>query len=99
MAGTRAGITWVGSRLAGRLSDAPDVLRKWSWSGLISQAGLALGLSVLVAKEFPAFGTPFRALAIATVAINEMVGPVLFKLALDRTGESSRVRAPSFPAV
>jgi hypothetical protein len=52
-----------------------------------------------VAKEFPGLGSGFRALAIATVAVNELVGPVLFKLALDRTGETSRVRPPSFPSM
>ncbi len=29
-------------------------------------------------------------MAVATVALNEMVGPVLFKSALDRTGETAR---------
>jgi Kef-type K+ transport system membrane component KefB len=99
LAGSRALITWVAARLAGRLADDPPVLRRWGWSGLVSQAGLALGLSVIVAREFPSIGTPFRALAIATVAVNEMVGPVLFKLALDRTGETSRVRPTSFPSM
>ena len=99
LAGSRAVVTWGGARLAGRLAADPLVLKRWSWSGLVSQAGLALGLSVLVAREFPSIGTGFRALAIATVAINEMIGPVLFKLALDRAGETSRVRAPSFPSM
>ncbi len=98
MAAARMSITWAGGRIAGRLAGDPPTLRAWSWSGLVSQAGLALGLAVLVAREFPTFGPSFRALAVATIAINEMVGPVLFKLALDRTGETSRVPAPSFPA-
>jgi len=33
------------------------------------------------------------------VAINQIVGPVIFKLALDRSGETSRIRAPSFPSM
>jgi Kef-type K+ transport system membrane component KefB len=99
LAGSRALITWVAARVAGRLAGDSPMLRRWGWSGLVSQAGLALGLSVIVAREFPSIGTPFRALAIATVAVNEMVGPVLFKLALDRTGETSRVRPPSFPSM
>jgi Kef-type K+ transport system membrane component KefB len=99
LAGTRALITWVGAPISGKLADDPPVLRRWAWSGLVSQAGLALGLSGIVAREFPSIGTGFRALAIATVAINEMVGPVLFKFALDRTGETSPVQAPSFPSM
>jgi hypothetical protein len=75
------------------------VLRRWGASGLVSQAGLTLGLTVVIAREFPSIGTPFRALAIATVALNEMIGPVLFKLALDRSGETSRQPAVSFPSM
>jgi Kef-type K+ transport system membrane component KefB len=99
LAGSRAAVTWGASRLASRLANDPPSLRSWGWSGLVSQAGLTLGLSMVIAREFPAIGTPFRALAIATVAVNELVGPVLFKLALDRTGETSRVHAPSFPSM
>jgi Kef-type K+ transport system membrane component KefB len=99
MAGSRAMVTFTASRVSGRLANDSPVLRRWSWTGLVSQAGLALGLAVLVSKEFPSIGTPFRALAIATVAINEMVGPVLFKLALDRSGETSRAVTPSFSSL
>ena len=28
-----------------------------------------------------------------------MIGPVLFKFALDRTGETSQIQAPSFPSM
>jgi Kef-type K+ transport system membrane component KefB len=99
MAGSRTLITYGASRLSCRLANDPPGLRRWAWSGLVSQAGLALGLSVVVAREFPSFGPAFRSLAIATVAVNEMVGPVLFKLALDRTGETSRAAAPSLSSI
>jgi hypothetical protein len=99
LAGSRAFITWAGALVAGRMARDPAVLRRWSWSGLVSQAGLALGLSVIIAREFPSVGPSFRALAIATVAVNEMLGPILFKFALDRTGETSPVQAPSFPSM
>ena len=42
------------------------------------------------AHLFPSFGASFRSLAIATVALNEMIGPILFKTALDTAGESSK---------
>jgi|HubBroStandDraft_1064217.scaffolds.fasta_scaffold47778_1 Kef-type K+ transport system membrane component KefB len=99
LAGARSLVTWGGSLLAGRLAKDPPTLRRWSWSGLVSQAGLALGLSTIVAHEFPSIGTPFRALAVATVAVNEMVGPVLFKLALDRAGETQRREAVSLASI
>jgi Kef-type K+ transport system membrane component KefB len=88
LAATRALATWYAHRLATRLSDDPPVVRRWGWSGLISQAGLTLGLSVIIARAFPTFGEGFRSLAIATIAINELIGPVLFKLGIDRAGEN-----------
>jgi Kef-type K+ transport system membrane component KefB len=99
LAGGRAVATWLASRVAARAAGDPPVVRRWGWSGLISQAGLTLGLSVLVERAFPSFGTGFRSLAIATVALNEMVGPVLFKLALDRCGETSSGPRPSLESL
>ncbi|MGA7122428.1 MAG: cation:proton antiporter [Polyangiaceae bacterium] len=99
LAGTRALVTWAGSYASARIADDPVALRRWGWSGLVSQAGLTLGLSLSVAREFPSIGAPFRALVVATVAINEIVGPVLFKIGLDRTGETSNVAPPSFPSM
>jgi Kef-type K+ transport system membrane component KefB len=88
--GVRAATAWVGARLSGRLAGDPPGLRAWGWAGLVSQAGLALGIASKMQAQFPAFGAQFGALAVAAVALNEMVGPVLFKLALDRSGETGR---------
>jgi Kef-type K+ transport system membrane component KefB len=98
-AGGRALTTWGAARVASRIANDEPLLRRWGASGLISQAGLTLGLSIVVAREFPSIGAPFRALTIATVAVNEMLGPILFKLALDRAGETSRQPAVSFPSM
>jgi Kef-type K+ transport system membrane component KefB len=81
---------YAGHRLGARMAHDEPSVRDWGWACLISQAGLTLGMSVLVAQSYPSFGPGFRSLAIAAVAINELVGPVLFKLALDRMGESRR---------
>jgi Kef-type K+ transport system membrane component KefB len=99
LAVTRAAITWAAHRLGSRVArDEPRVAR-WGWTGLLSQAGVALGITAIIEREFPTFGAAFRALAIAQIAINEMVGPVIFKFALDRTRESARAHAPSFPSL
>ena len=91
---TRALITWATGRLSSHLADDPPSVRRWGWAGLVSQAGLALGIGAAIAQRFPTFGDGFRALVIATVALNEMVGPILFKVALDRCGETSSTPAP-----
>jgi Kef-type K+ transport system membrane component KefB len=86
---SRTVFTVLAGRISSRLAEDPPLLRRWGWSSLVSQAGLSLGMSVVIAKAFPSFGEGFRSLAIAAVAINEMVGPVLFKFALDRAGETN----------
>lgn len=87
------------NRVSTRLADDAPVLRRWGWSSLVSQAGLALGLSVVIANAFPSFGEGFRSLAIAAVAINEMIGPILFKFALDRAGETDRHEPEARPSL
>jgi Kef-type K+ transport system membrane component KefB len=89
----RAAVTILTATWSSRVANDPAMLRRWGWSPLISQAGLTLGLSVVVARSFPEFGDGFRSLVIATVALNEMVGPILFKLALDRAGEAQGSKA------
>jgi Kef-type K+ transport system membrane component KefB len=86
---TRAGWTWIANRISTRIANAPPVMKRWGFSGLISQAGIAIALSASIARAFPSFGASFQSLAIATVALNELLGPILFKSALDITGESS----------
>lgn len=96
LAAARALVTVGTAAWASRVAGDPPVIRRWGWSSLVSQAGLTLGLSVVIVRTFPEFGEGFRSLVIATVALNEMIGPVLFKLALDRSGEALReAQAPS----
>jgi hypothetical protein len=86
----RAATAVVGAHLSGRMAGDPPELRRWAWAGLVSQAGLALGIATRMQSQFPTFGAEFGALAVAAVALNELVGPVIFKLALDRSGESGK---------
>jgi Kef-type K+ transport system membrane component KefB len=93
LCGARVVWTWIAARLSSRLANDPPTLRTWGFSSLVSQAGLALGLANVISGAFPSIGVGFQAMAIAAVAINEMTGPVLFKFALDRAGETHREEA------
>jgi len=90
----RVSLTWTANRISTRLAKDVPQLRKWGWSGLVSQAGVALGIAGTIERANPRFGAPFKALAIATIALNEMLGPIMFKLSLDTTGESSDAPEP-----
>ncbi len=97
--GGRVAVTWSANRLSTRIAKDVPALRKWGWAGLVSQAGVALGIASTIERANPRFGAPFKALAIATIALNEMLGPIMFKLSLDTTGESSDAPEPERASV
>lgn len=98
LAVARAAITTGAGRLSGRVARDHEMIKKWGWTTLIAQAGLTQGLANVLAREFPEFGEGLRALVFASVALNSVIGPILFKVALDRAGESQGGSA-SLPAV
>ncbi|MEA2062437.1 MAG: cation:proton antiporter [Gemmatimonadota bacterium] len=78
---------WLGT-LGGCVAAGEDSRgRRLIWMGFVTQAGVALGLAVMVAETFPGWGEVFRNLVVGTIAIFQLVGPVMFKYALIRAGE------------
>jgi trehalose 6-phosphate synthase len=57
------------------------------WTGLISQAGITVGLASVLAAEFPTWGRQVQILLIALIAIDELLGPPFFRIGLSRAGE------------
>lgn len=84
----RGVLTWAGATVGARATEASEPVIRLSWMGLISQAGVTLGLSLLVAREFPAWGSQFVAITTAVIIVHLLVGPVLLKVALGRAGEA-----------
>jgi Kef-type K+ transport system membrane component KefB len=78
---------WGGSRLGARWAGAGPAEQRYVWLGLISQAGVAIGLATIAAQAYPERGDQLRTLFLAVMAINQIVGPVLFRQALVRSGE------------
>ncbi len=85
-------VMFVGSGLAGRLAgDPPDFIR-YSWLGFLSQAGLSIALATQLATSFGAWGQQLASLLIASIALNQVLGPVAFKYALDKVGETRNAK-------
>jgi Kef-type K+ transport system membrane component KefB len=72
---------------AGRLAGAEPAVVRYGWTGLVSQAGVALGLATIVADRLPVVGLAMQAVAIGVIAFNESIGPILFRRGLERAGE------------
>ena len=84
-------LTWFFTTAAARVLAEPDKLRNHLWGGFVSQAGVSLGLAVVVKNQFPEWGAEVSMLIVASVAINQLVGPVIFKLSLAACGEAESV--------
>jgi len=85
----RAAGIWAGTRLGAWWAKSEPEVARYTWMGLISQAGVAIGLSSVVAGVYPERGEELRSLFLAMIAINETAGPILFRLALLRSGEAA----------
>ncbi len=59
-----------------------------AWMPYLTQAGVALGLATIISNEFPAWGTQFETIVIAIIVINQLIGPPLFKIALNYVKET-----------
>jgi Kef-type K+ transport system membrane component KefB len=78
---------WGGARLGARWSNAQPAVRDHAWKGLISQAGVAIGLATIVADNLPGIGADLQPLILAVIAINETAGPIFFRRGIEAAGE------------
>jgi Kef-type K+ transport system membrane component KefB len=83
----RLGAIWLGTRLGGRWGGASREEQRCVWMGLVSQAGVAIGLATVLAQVFPERGAEIRTLFLAVIAVNETIGPIFFRHALASSGE------------
>jgi Kef-type K+ transport system membrane component KefB len=83
----RIGAIYGSTRWAARVARAEPQVIRYGWAGLVSQAGVALSLSTIVADRLPVVGLAMQTLAVGIIAFNESVGPILFRRGLERAGE------------
>jgi CBS domain-containing protein/Kef-type K+ transport system membrane component KefB len=88
----------LGAGLSASLSGADEVIRKYLGLCLASQAGVAVGLSIMAGmrlkKQVGPVGDEIGQIVIAVVASTvfffEIVGPALVKVAVQKSGEAGR---------
>ena len=83
-------LKFLGTFLGAKLVKEEPGIQKYSWAGFISQAGVALGMIIIIESTFPDWGSEFKALALAIIAINQIIGPVLLQRLLVRVKEAGR---------
>ena len=90
-----AGISYFFARLIGKftgaflgstISKTPKLIRKYIGLGLVPQAGVALGVALIAKANFPEIGNTIFSTIVATTIVYELIGPILIKIGLSKTG-------------
>jgi Kef-type K+ transport system membrane component KefB len=88
-----------GAFFGAAVSKSEPVIRKYLGLGILSQAGVAIGLALMVTREFSSLGQTGQNLALlvintiaATTIIFEILGPIATKFAISRAGEIGKSR-------
>jgi len=89
-----------GARLGATLGHVEEKIKKYVGLGILSQAGVAIGLALIVSSEFAGLGavvdgvshgsrigTKVITTITATCLVFEIIGPILAKYALGKAGE------------
>ena len=85
---------YLGTRFAANIGDNPPTVKRYLGLCLFSQAGVAVGLSVVIADRLTQLGFPNYALLIVGVIgistlIFQIFGPLALKFAIHRAGEAN----------
>jgi Kef-type K+ transport system membrane component KefB len=83
-------LLWASGWAGGWAAGEKTVVRKWLGTGMVTQAGVSVGLALLISGRFPEWGDAPVTLALAVIGLNQVVGPILLKIALERSGETVR---------
>ena len=86
--GARLGGKWLGAYIGGKLGRLPSVVTRLTGPCLFSQAGIAIGLTVYAAKDFPQWAPTVVAVMLGTTVVTEIVGPALTRFAVKKAGEA-----------
>jgi hypothetical protein len=88
-----------GAFFGATVSRQDPVIRKYLGFGILSQAGVAIGLAIMVTREFGSLGQAGHGLAVltintiaATTIIFEVIGPIATKIAVSRAGEIGKAK-------
>jgi len=80
--------TMFGSYWGSKLAKDEIYIQRNIWTGFIGQAGITLGLAILIGNVFAdSFGPFLKTVIISTIVINQIIGPVIFRIGLQKADE------------
>lgn len=96
IAAARALALYAGTTVACVQTNAAPTVTTYGWIGLLPQAGLSLALVVVIQSSFPTFGGFAALLMLSVLALNQLISPVLLRIALVKSGEAGKKAAADF---
>jgi hypothetical protein len=78
---------WLGAQLSSRLTKAPSQVIHHLGGCLLPQAGVAIGMALLVSERFPELGDTVLTVAVTTTVLFELFGPLATHWNLNKAGE------------
>lgn len=81
---------FVSTYMAGSLSGDPAIHKNTAWMAYLTQAGVSIGLAQLVRNKYPEIGIYLTTVVLAVITINQVIGPITFKMVLGIVGEANK---------
>ena len=77
-----------GARWGSRKLGLSREMQRWLGLGLMAQAGLAIGLTLIINRQLPEYAPIVTTIVLSSVIIYEIVGPISARFAIIGSGES-----------
>lgn len=77
----------LGAAFGAKLGQASATVQKYLGLGLVPQAGVAIGVALLVQQDFPEIAGFVTTIILGSVVVYEIIGPFCSKMAITKAGE------------
>jgi Kef-type K+ transport system membrane component KefB len=84
----RLAMMWLSGYAGARGSDDPPAFQRLLGLAFSTQAGVSLGLAAIVVRRFPGWGAELATTLVGVIALNQIIGPIALKYALNAVGEA-----------
>ncbi|WP_164730846.1 cation:proton antiporter [Anoxybacter fermentans] len=87
----------AGTYIGGHIGKAEPVVKKYLGWGLMPQAGVVVGLTMVAQDIYPEAGSLILNIILTSVVISELIGPIFSRKVLELAGEVYNEKRKNFP--
>jgi Kef-type K+ transport system membrane component KefB len=79
---------YLGAKLGAQVTKTDQATKQWIGPALLPQAGVAVGMALVAANQFPEYRQVLLPIAISTTIFFEIIGPIFTRLAIQKLKNS-----------